>query len=60
MKRIIATAAILLLTFFSLSAYAMNHYLTKMWTTPKGTMCEYDNGTIINAGTGGCPPTIKD
>lgn len=59
MKRLIATAAILLLTLFSVSAYAMTYYLVKQWSSPQGHMCQYGNGTVLNVGVNLCPLSIE-
>lgn len=32
--------------------------LRREWPTPKGRMCSYANGTVLNVGNGSCPASI--
>ena len=55
MKTLIAIT----LLSFAIPAYAMTYFLVSEWDDANGHMCKYDNGTVLNVGSGMCPESIE-
>lgn len=50
----------ILLLSFSLTAYALMHFLVEEWDANGDHFCKYDNGTVLNVGYKICPLNIND